>query len=138
MLLINYYTEHSNGTFIFEELPVFQDEPAYFSEEESEKEEVEIEVPKCNVCLDILGTCSEDLVALLCGHVLGRSCLERSLAADMERMHCPVCRKAIASREEIVKLYIDSSFFLSVVNLKKKVEKLKTENQLLAMELKNK
>jgi len=55
----------------------------------------------------------------------------------MERKHCPVCRKA-TSREEIVKLYTDASFFLSVVNLKKKVEKLKVENQLLAIKLKEK
>jgi len=76
-----------------EHLSIKQESPN-FSKEESveEEEEDDIEVPKCDVCLDILETCSNNLVTTHCDNLLGRS-LERSLMAYTERTHCPVCRE---------------------------------------------
>jgi len=58
-----------------EHLSIKQESPN-FSKEESveEEEEDDIEVPKCDVCLDILETCSNNLVTTHCDNVLGRRC----------------------------------------------------------------
>jgi len=99
----------------------------------------DIEVPQCGICLGTLGECSE-IVTIKCGHVFGRSCLERCLEASCYGMRCPVCRRNTCHRD-VVKIFIDPTIFSKINDTQRKknreIKKLQMDVAFLQMESMN-
>ncbi|KAH9491299.1 RING finger and WD repeat domain-containing protein 3 [Dermatophagoides farinae] len=93
----------------------------------------------CIICSDQYTTSdAHHIVALRCGHLFGKSCIERWLASELRNQRCPTCSRS-ARCCEIIKIYAQNLRPLDTWKLdesNKKVEYYKEQAEQMGAKLK--